>query len=30
MNSEAHQLLPKYDFEFAGGQFNSYLFEDFD
>ncbi len=27
MNLGAHQLSPKYDFEFAGGQFNSYLFE---
>lgn len=27
MNIEAHQLLPKYDVEFAGGQFNTYIFE---
>ena len=27
MQNEAHLLLPKYDFEFAGGAFNSYFFQ---
>ena len=27
MQNEAHLLLPKYDFEFAGGNFNSYFFQ---
>lgn len=27
MPKEEHQLLPKYDFEFIGGKFNSYLFQ---
>jgi len=27
MNSEAHQSLTQYDFEFAGGKFNSYIFQ---